>query len=32
MIQVFAFYLFAGITVLSGLMTITARNPVHSVL
>jgi NADH-quinone oxidoreductase subunit J len=32
MIQVFAFYLFAGVTVLSGLMTITARNPVHSVL
>ncbi len=32
MIQVFAFYLFAGIVVLSGLMTITARNPVHSVL
>ena len=32
MIQVFAFYLFASITVLSGLMTITARNPVHSVL
>jgi NADH-quinone oxidoreductase subunit J len=32
MIQVFAFYLFAGIVCLSGLMTITARNPVHSVL
>lgn len=32
MIQVLAFYLFAGIVVLSGLMTITARNPVHSVL
>ncbi len=32
MIQVFAFYLFAAIVVLSGLMTITARNPVHSVL
>jgi NADH-quinone oxidoreductase subunit J len=27
-----AFYLFAGIAVLSGLMVITARNPVHSVL
>jgi NADH-quinone oxidoreductase subunit J len=27
-----AFYLFAGILVLSGLMVITARNPVHSVL
>ena len=32
MIQAFAFYLFASIVVLSGLMTITARNPVHSVL
>ena len=32
MIQVFAFYLFAVIVVLSGLLTITARNPVHSVL
>ena len=32
MIQAFAFYLFAAIVVLSGLMTITARNPVHSVL
>jgi NADH-quinone oxidoreductase subunit J len=32
MIQVFAFYLFASIVCLSGLMTITARNPVHSVL
>ena len=32
MIQVFAFYLFAGIVVISALMTITARNPVHSVL
>jgi len=27
-----AFYLFAGILVLSGVMVITARNPVHSVL
>ena len=27
-----AFYLFAGIAVLAGLMVITARNPVHSVL
>src|SRR6201991_3319778 len=27
-----AFYLFAGIAVLSGLMVIAARNPVHSVL
>ena len=31
-IQAFAFYLFAGILVLSALMVITARNPVHSVL
>lgn len=30
--QAFAFYLFAGILVLSALMVITARNPVHSVL
>jgi NADH-quinone oxidoreductase subunit J len=26
-----AFYLFAGITILSGLLVITSRNPVHSV-
>jgi NADH-quinone oxidoreductase subunit J len=32
MIQVFAFYLLASIVCLSGLMTITARNPVYSVL
>ncbi|MFM9976916.1 MAG: NADH-quinone oxidoreductase subunit J [Sphingomonadaceae bacterium] len=32
MIQAFAFYLFAGIVCLSGLLTVTARNPVHSVL
>jgi NADH-quinone oxidoreductase subunit J len=32
LIQVFAFYLFAGITLLSGAMTIASRNPVHSVL
>jgi len=32
MIQAFAFYLFAGIVCLSGLLTISARNPVHSVL
>jgi len=32
MIQAFAFYLFAAIVVISGLLTITARNPVHSVL
>jgi len=31
-IEAFAFYLFAGILVLSALMVITARNPVHSVL
>ena len=28
----FVFYMFAGITVASGLMVIAARNPVHSVL
>lgn len=32
MIPAFAFYLFSGILVLSALMVITARNPVHSVL
>ncbi|TKD50836.1 NADH-quinone oxidoreductase subunit J [Sphingomonas baiyangensis] len=32
MIQAIAFYLFAGIVVLSAAMTISARNPVHSVL
>ncbi len=32
LVQAFAFYLFAGILVLSALMVITARNPVHSVL
>ena len=32
MIQVFAFYLFATLTIVSGLVTITSRNPVHSVL
>jgi len=31
-IQAFAFYMFAGILILSALMVITARNPVHSVL
>jgi NADH-quinone oxidoreductase subunit J len=31
-IQVLAFYLFAGLVVLSALFVITARNPVHSVL
>lgn len=32
MIQVFAFYLFASIVLISGAMTIASRNPVHSVL
>ena len=32
MIQVFAFYLFAIIVVLSGVLCVTARNPVHSVM
>ncbi|NJC33188.1 NADH-quinone oxidoreductase subunit J [Sphingomonas jejuensis] len=32
MIQAFAFYLFAAIVLLSGAMTVTSRNPVHSVL
>lgn len=32
MIVAFAFYLFAFITVLSAIMVISARNPVHSVL
>ena len=32
MIQAFAFYLFATICIASGVMTIGARNPVHSVL
>ncbi len=32
MIQVAAFYLFASLVVLSAVLTITARNPVHSVL
>ncbi len=32
MIQAIAFYLFAGVVILSAAMTITARNPVHSVL
>ncbi|MHA1152804.1 MAG: NADH-quinone oxidoreductase subunit J [Alphaproteobacteria bacterium] len=31
-IQALAFYLFAAITVASGVMVISARNPVHSVL
>jgi NADH-quinone oxidoreductase subunit J len=31
-IQILAFYLFAIMVVLSGALTITARNPVHSVL
>jgi NADH-quinone oxidoreductase subunit J len=32
MIQTLAFYLFATITVLSGVLCVTARNPVHSVM
>lgn len=32
MIQTIAFYLFAVVVILSAAMTITARNPVHSVL
>jgi NADH-quinone oxidoreductase subunit J len=32
MIQALAFYIFAGVTILSGAMTISSRNPVHSVL
>lgn len=32
MLQPFAFYLFAAITLISAFMVITARNPVHSVL
>ncbi|WP_397588065.1 NADH-quinone oxidoreductase subunit J [Sandarakinorhabdus limnophila] len=32
MMPAFAFYLFAGLLLTSGLMVITARNPVHSVL
>jgi NADH-quinone oxidoreductase subunit J len=31
-IQAFAFYLFAAVVIASGVMTIGARNPVHSVL
>jgi NADH-quinone oxidoreductase subunit J len=32
MIHIFAFYLFAVLTIMSGAITILARNPVHSVL
>ncbi|QJU58736.1 NADH-quinone oxidoreductase subunit J [Sphingomonas sp. AP4-R1] len=32
MIQTIAFYLFATIVVLSGILCVTARNPVHSVM
>src|SRR5512143_3814499 len=32
LVQALAFYVFAAIAVFSGLMVITARNPVHSVL
>ncbi len=31
-IPAIAFYLFAAVTIISGLMVVTARNPVHSVL
>jgi NADH-quinone oxidoreductase subunit J len=31
-IQAFAFYLFAAIVILSAVLTITARNPIHAVL
>ncbi|MEO7690892.1 MAG: NADH-quinone oxidoreductase subunit J [Sphingomonas sp.] len=32
MIQIIAFYLFAAMVLVSGMFTITARNPVHAVL
>ena len=32
MIQTLAFYLFAAVVIASAVLTITARNPVHSVL
>ena len=32
MIQAFAFYMFAVVAVASGVLVISARNPVHSVL
>jgi len=32
MIQALAFYLFAIVTIVSGILCVTARNPVHSVL
>ncbi|MGL1080499.1 NADH-quinone oxidoreductase subunit J, partial [Vibrio parahaemolyticus] len=32
MIQAIAFYLFATLMIVSGVVTISARNPVHSVL
>ena len=31
-VQTVAFYLFAAVTVAAGVMVISARNPVHSVL
>ena len=31
-IPAIAFYLFAAVTIISGLMVVTSRNPVHSVL
>ncbi|WP_174278594.1 NADH-quinone oxidoreductase subunit J [Sphingomonas bacterium] len=32
MIQALAFYLFAGVVLVSGAMTVTSRNPVHAVM
>ncbi|WP_375399059.1 NADH-quinone oxidoreductase subunit J, partial [uncultured Sphingomonas sp.] len=32
MIQAIAFYLFAGIVLLAGAMTVSSRNPVHAVM
>ena len=32
MIQALAFYMFAGVTIASGALVVTSRNPVHSVL
>src|SRR5690349_12244178 len=32
MIQILSFYLFAALTVLSGVLVVMSRNPVHSVL
>ena len=32
MIQAIAFYLFAGIVLLAGALTVSSRNPVHAVM